>query len=245
MPQLDKVTFLSQFFWLCLLYLGFYYIVLKYMLPKISRIITLRKKKMNLSQYGSLELQQENQQVRNNVDNTVSQSVSKSRTIFNDFFTKSLTWLNQSLNDVNKTQYKNVNNSYINYLGETSLSQKLLLSHTSQSAQSPETSEYKQVFALGQVVDTLKSLKNDSKHLETLKNKINEINNNPTVLKRKTKTPSTTPSQSTTPSPSTKPSPSTPKKSTPKKPSPQSPKTSTTKPKPPVQEQDDEKKRKK
>ena len=52
MPQLDKVTFLPQFFWLCVFYLGFYFILLKYFLPKISRILALRKRKMSFSQEG-------------------------------------------------------------------------------------------------------------------------------------------------------------------------------------------------
>lgn len=49
MPQLDKLTFLSQFFWFCFFYLSFYFIVLKYFLPKLNRILKVRKKKMGSS----------------------------------------------------------------------------------------------------------------------------------------------------------------------------------------------------
>ena len=42
MPQLDKVSFLSQFFWLSLSYLCFYFIVYKYFLPKMSRVLKYR-----------------------------------------------------------------------------------------------------------------------------------------------------------------------------------------------------------
>lgn len=136
MPQLDKVTFLSQFFWLCLFYLGFYYLVLKYFLPKISRILTLRKKKMNLSHYGSNSLQQENQQVRQNLDTILSRGFSLSRNVFNDFLSRTNNWLDQSLTSVNKTHYKTVNNSYIHSLGEASLSQNIVLYHA--SLHSPE-----------------------------------------------------------------------------------------------------------
>lgn len=131
MPQLDKVTFLSQFFWLCFFYLGFYYIVLKYFLPKISRILTLRKKKMNLSQYGSNSLDQENQQVRQKLDTILSKGLSLSRNVFTDFLSRTTNWLDESLTGVNKTHYKTVNNSYIQSLGETSLSQNILLYHAS------------------------------------------------------------------------------------------------------------------
>lgn len=131
MPQLDKVTFLSQFFWLCFFYLGFYYLVVKYFLPKISRILTLRQKKMNLSQYGGSSLQQENQQVRENLDSILSRGLSLSRNVFNDFFSRTNNWLHQSLTGVNKTHYNTVNNSYVQSIGENSLSQNILLYHAS------------------------------------------------------------------------------------------------------------------
>lgn len=47
MPQFDKVTFFNQIFWLLLLFLGFYAIVLKYYLPKVSFALKLRTKKIH------------------------------------------------------------------------------------------------------------------------------------------------------------------------------------------------------
>ena len=86
MPQLDKVTFLSQFFWLCFFYLGFYYILLKHFLPKISRVLALRKRKMSLSQEGIQSLHQENYTVRNNSDDILSKAFTLSKTLLKDFF---------------------------------------------------------------------------------------------------------------------------------------------------------------
>jgi F-type H+-transporting ATPase subunit b len=131
MPQLDKVTFLSQFFWLCVFYFGFYYIVLKYFLPKFSRILTFRQKKMNLSLYDSHSLPQENRQVRQDLNNKISHGFSLSRTVFYDFLSHTNSWLDLKLTSVNKTNYKTVNNSYIQSLGEASLSQNIMFYHTS------------------------------------------------------------------------------------------------------------------
>ena len=50
MPQLDKVTFLSQLWWCFFVFLGFYFVIHKSFLPKISRILKLRKKKITMSQ---------------------------------------------------------------------------------------------------------------------------------------------------------------------------------------------------
>jgi hypothetical protein len=154
MPQLDKVTFFSQFFWLCTFYLGFYYIILKHFLPKISRILALRKKKMSFSQDGVNSLQQENNQVRNNFENILSKALTTSRTVFHDFFSHTTGWLNTSLTNVNKIHYQTVNKSYIQSLGETSLSQNVLLYHASRNLPDKLTVKI--------LVDKMKNLKNSS-----------------------------------------------------------------------------------
>jgi hypothetical protein len=43
MPQLDSVTFLSQFFWLCIVFSGLYLILVKFCLPSIARILKVRE----------------------------------------------------------------------------------------------------------------------------------------------------------------------------------------------------------
>ena len=139
MPQLDKVTFLSQFFWLCFFYLGFYFFVLKYLLPKMSRIIALRKRKMGSSQQGLLSLQQETHQVGSQFDSVVSKAFSTSRTLFHDFFSQTNSWLQNTLNSINKTHYDTVNQASIQSLGETSLSQNVLFYHASKKKTNPFT----------------------------------------------------------------------------------------------------------
>ena len=155
MPQLDKVTFLSQFFWLCVFYLGFYFILLKYFLPKISRILALRKKKMSFSQEGVSSLQQENVQVRQNFETVVSKALSTSKNVFNDFFSRTTSWLDESVLSLNKTHYQNLNRSYIQSLGETSLSQNILLYYASQNL--PEK------LTLKILVEKMKNLRNSPK----------------------------------------------------------------------------------
>lgn len=133
MPQLDKVTFLSQFFWLCFFYLGFYVIILKFYLPKISRILALRKKKMGFSQEGMVSLQQENRKVRENYELIISKALITSKNLFTNLFSRTANWLSTNATSINKTHYQNVNASYIHSLGETSLSQNLLFYHASKN----------------------------------------------------------------------------------------------------------------
>ena len=153
MPQLDKVTFLSQFFWLCFFYLGFYYVILKFYLPKISRILALRRKKMGFSQEGMLSLQQENQQVRENYEVLLSRALVTSKSLFNTFFSRTTNWLNTNATTINKTHFQNVNASYVHSLGETSLSQNMLFYHAGKNL--PEKLAFKTL---------LNTLYNLSKH---------------------------------------------------------------------------------
>nr|YP_009647136.1 ATP synthase F0 subunit 8 [Chloropicon maureeniae]QBX98797.1 ATP synthase F0 subunit 8 [Chloropicon maureeniae] len=43
MPQLDQVTYFSQFFWLCFFFFGFYVCMVKYFLPALSRLMKVRQ----------------------------------------------------------------------------------------------------------------------------------------------------------------------------------------------------------
>ena len=46
MPQLDTVTFLSQFFWLAFFFLGFYFALVQFFLPRMARLLKFRGQKM-------------------------------------------------------------------------------------------------------------------------------------------------------------------------------------------------------
>jgi F0F1-type ATP synthase membrane subunit b/b' len=128
MPQLDKVTFLSQFFWLAFFYIGFYFIVLKHFLPKMTRIMKLRKRKMAFSQTGANSLFQENEKVRSTFDTLIAKGVSKSRTLIFHNFQQTENWLQNIQQKTNQTHYQNLNKSYIFSLGESSFKENLALS---------------------------------------------------------------------------------------------------------------------
>lgn len=53
MPQLDTVTYMSQFFWLCFFFLGFYFSLVRFILPQMARILKYRQEKMKMIQTQS------------------------------------------------------------------------------------------------------------------------------------------------------------------------------------------------
>ena len=47
MPQLDHLTYFSQYFWLCIVFFAFYGACVKYYLPGLSRLTKYRAKTQN------------------------------------------------------------------------------------------------------------------------------------------------------------------------------------------------------
>jgi len=59
MPQLDAAAYLNQVFWLILVFFTFYLIVLKNILPALSRILKVRTKKAIMASEGANNLTDE------------------------------------------------------------------------------------------------------------------------------------------------------------------------------------------
>jgi len=168
MPQLDKVTFLSQFFWLCFFFLGFYYVILKFYLPKISRIIALRQKKLGFSQEGMHFLQQENQQVRENYGTLVEKALEISKSLFTNLFSHATNWLDSNASSINKMHYQNVNTSFLQSLGESSLSQNLLFYHASKNL--PEILTFKVLIKNLETIKKKSTATEETKKTKKMKN---------------------------------------------------------------------------
>lgn len=120
MPQLDKVTFFSQFFWLCFFYLGFYFFIYKFFLPQMSRILKFRKKKMNLSHQGVTTTHQENEKVGESYETLVSKGFNTSRLLFGDTSQSGADWIKNISNQLSQTHLQSLNKSYITTMGECS-----------------------------------------------------------------------------------------------------------------------------
>ena len=130
MPQLDKVTFLSQFFWLSVFYLGFYIVIVKQFLPKLARILKFRQKKMTLSQKGVETLSEEQSKVRESFDTLVQRGVFTSKTLFVETLDKTTQWVDQTLLETNRKELNASNLLYLSSLGTVNLEKQLALSFT-------------------------------------------------------------------------------------------------------------------
>ena len=94
---------------------------------------------MGSQHQGLVSLQQETQLVATQFDDVVSKAFSTSRTLFHDFFSQTQGWLQSRLQSMNQSHYSRVNQASIQSLGETSLSQNVLLYHASKRKTNPLT----------------------------------------------------------------------------------------------------------
>ena len=127
MPQLDQVTFLSQYFWLCFFFFGFYFAISKHFLPLMGRILKFRKKKMNLSAEGVQSMQQENEKVRASSKAVVENGLSTGGNFLLSHLQRIESWLQNVVSDTNKTQWSETNTLYIRWIGDNSIRQQLAL----------------------------------------------------------------------------------------------------------------------
>jgi hypothetical protein len=118
MPQLDSVTFFSQFFWLCVFFIGFYLTLTKYYLPRLSRLLKVRKQRMAAST-GSISLiQEETTSVKESGTNLLVKAVEITQQGITNGFQASATWSENSLVSTNTGDFRAMNQVYMDSLGQ-------------------------------------------------------------------------------------------------------------------------------
>ena len=129
MPQLDTLTFFSQFFWLSFFFLGFYGILVKYYLPKMSRILKVRNLKISTPQSNFDNFQAENTQVSQTRDTILTTSFRDSIDLFQEKTKNTSNWLETTVANTNKVQLKNMNTKYLHIVGDFQAQDVFLFYH--------------------------------------------------------------------------------------------------------------------
>ena len=118
MPQLDTVTFLSQIFWLVIVFGFFYLIVLTHILPAITRILKVRKKKLKYNKNAIYNLGDEKGETLIGYDKFLSQGLEVSWNSLVNSLSVGDAWVFSSLTGLNKEgSMLSSNTSYLNAFG--------------------------------------------------------------------------------------------------------------------------------
>jgi hypothetical protein len=129
MPQLDHVTYLSQYFWLIVFYFALYYGATKYFLPRLSRIMALRQERMGGDTSHNIELTQETQHVHDSVSGVVSQVHQETRQASNNAQVNAIEWAANTHRDIMKSHYVGADTHYVRSLAQELVSQECAYYH--------------------------------------------------------------------------------------------------------------------
>jgi F0F1-type ATP synthase membrane subunit b/b' len=118
MPQMDKVAFLSQHFWLMITLYGFYMITVKTHLPNLARILKVRKKKVEFALKQGSSFQEERASTVASYENVFVNSATESRNLLTQLSQSGSTWLENSSKDINNSALTQLNQDYVLLSGE-------------------------------------------------------------------------------------------------------------------------------
>jgi hypothetical protein len=108
--------YFSQVFWLLVIFTTFYILVLNNILPIISRVLKLRRKRT--SSEGSSILSEEHKAVMTTISYVLETSLKDSTTFISNVRTSSLSWLEVSLEEANEKTLLGLNKNYLRNIGE-------------------------------------------------------------------------------------------------------------------------------
>ena len=117
MPQLDFVTMFSQLFWLFIIFMTFYVIVGKNLLPAIVQVKKARNKRLQQGNQQLDDLASERANTTLAYEEKVLKSLAESRILLNKTVVRGDEWLINSTHELNKTLLSSSNVKYLNTLG--------------------------------------------------------------------------------------------------------------------------------
>jgi F0F1-type ATP synthase membrane subunit b/b' len=125
MPQLDGLTFLSQFSWLLLFFLVLYFRVVLVYLPPLAEVLKLRKKTKE-QDVADIELMGDSRKVEAvSYEDSLKQCMEKTHLCFQDGSDAASKQAEQAFVQVNKTSLKQANQLYLSTLSTLGLNQVL------------------------------------------------------------------------------------------------------------------------
>lgn len=121
MPQLDLMTFFTQFFWFSLGFSFFYVSLLHSIIPSIALNLKLRKKKLEFLANDINKKKESASNLLTTYDNILFKTLTISRTHILKTSNYGNLWISNNLLKINSSNLIESNNNYIRTVGEKSL----------------------------------------------------------------------------------------------------------------------------
>ena len=131
MPQLDSFTYLTQVIWLCVFLFTYYLLLLNNALPRISRVLKLRKEltvssALTESQADAQKLSVQGSNPTILLTGRIVWDVCRlSQEFLSQTVQYSINWYNQQLSNIHRGQFQKLHKKSVALLGQLSLRQVL------------------------------------------------------------------------------------------------------------------------
>mgnify|MGYP000854012000 CR=1 FL=1 len=122
MPQLDSVTFFSQYFWLLFFFMVLYGELYYSVLPKLARIIKVRKKQHSTGSLNAVNCNSEKSKI-----SSVTNSILESKNQLQHILKTSSAWSSNVIIQASSKDFLNSNKSYLVNLAKNNLLQNAII----------------------------------------------------------------------------------------------------------------------
>jgi hypothetical protein len=112
MPQFDSVTFLPQIFWLTLVFFAFYMVVIRYYLPGLTRIVKIRKKRLEAAQKTGDEFAVETVSATSTYEDLLVKGADSSRNVTGNTVQSGSDWIETSVDSLDHNEIPELNAKY-------------------------------------------------------------------------------------------------------------------------------------
>jgi F0F1-type ATP synthase membrane subunit b/b' len=117
MPQLDTLTYLSQLFWVFIIFAVFYAMVVRHILPALSTAIKVRKKKLQANSTLISSLETEELETASSYETILMNSLAESRSLLTKTTDSATEWLKVTSSQTNASELRESNEEYVKALG--------------------------------------------------------------------------------------------------------------------------------
>lgn len=121
MPQLDLMTFFTQFFWFSLGFSFFYIFLLHFIMPTISLNLKFRKKRLDILANDINKKKEGVLSLLTTYDNVLLKTLNFSRLYVTKTISYGNSWVSKTASEINSVHFLQPNISYIKIIGARGL----------------------------------------------------------------------------------------------------------------------------
>ena len=118
MPQLDIMTYFTQFFWFSLGFSSFYIFMLHFIMPSIALSLKFRKRKLEVLANDINKKKESASELLSTYDNILFKMLNTSRLYIGKVANYGNLWVSTSISKTNLSNFSQANNTYIKTFGE-------------------------------------------------------------------------------------------------------------------------------